>query len=220
MPTTAYGRTLGVERNGIFTSTNTDPIRPFGRLWTPAAAAWNDMRLHIGVREGHWIAPAGNASHARPVGRRGDGAAPGIVYGTQWYFWETQPPPAAWPGSSNHGWGIAVDVHHPKDALYIRKHGSRFGWSHDEGARVGEWWHFRYIGPYRSPYLALAEDERRWLYELRTLKAQKHDKPRQQVLVRVCEQRRRTLRRLAPLTKTGPTAKARRRRARMIARVT
>lgn len=175
MPTVVNGHLLGVEHNGVFNSRNTDPIRPFGRLWVPAAAAWNDMRLFIAKEHGHWIAPAGPASSARKVGVPSDWPPP--EFGTQWYFrgfWCAQGKcgNAAVPGTSNHGWGIAVDVHHTLDAFYIKKHGARFGWSHDEGARIGEWWHFRYIGGYRSPMLKLRADERRWVYLYRTLRMQ------------------------------------------------
>lgn len=176
MPTTVNGRSLGVETNGVFDEKNTDPIWPFGRLWVPAAAAWNDLRLYIGRNHKHWIAPAGPRSHAR-------------MLVDQWYFWNHRPPPAAYPGTSNHGWGIAVDVHDPKDAFYLKKYGPKFGWSHDEGARVGEWWHFRYVGTYHSPYLLLLEDERRWLYELRTLAYQKRSSARRESLHRAISER-------------------------------
>lgn len=184
------GRRLGVATNGVFNASNTDPIRPFGVLWPDAAATWNDMRLYIGERHDWWIAPAGDRSHARS---RPD----------QLYFWNHQPPPAARPYTSNHGWAIAVDVHHPTDAFYIRKYGHLFGWSHDEGARVGEWWHFRYVGTKKSPYMKLAEDERRWVYEYRTLKAQKADRNRRAVLRRAMGNRRKELWRLIYKKKRG-----------------
>jgi hypothetical protein len=31
------------------------------------------------------------------------------------------------------------------------KHGGEFGWSHAEGQRVGEWWHYIYVGGFHRP---------------------------------------------------------------------
>ena len=157
MPTHVNGRALGVAQNGAFNTRNTDPI-PGGRLWPEAAAAWNDMRAYIGKRHGVWIEPNGPNSSAR--GRE-----------AQDFFWSHQPPPAARPYTSNHGWAIAVDVRTPAMAFYIRKYGHKFGWSWDEGQRVGEWWHFRYVGGYkprrrRNPRRFLTPYERRHLNRL------------------------------------------------------
>lgn len=186
-PVLINGHPLGVQSNGIFNSLNTDPIRPFGRLWTPAALSWNDMRLYIGKKTGHWIAPLGPASHARTHHQQ-------VVLRAEWCA-KGECEKAAKPGTSNHGWGIAVDVHHPKDAFYISKYGHKFGWSNDEGARVGEWWHYRYKGGYQSPNRHLAQDERRWVYEYRTLLTQKADKSRRRVLRRTMKERRNRIKR-------------------------
>ncbi|MDQ3729661.1 MAG: M15 family metallopeptidase [Actinomycetota bacterium] len=134
MPTFVNGRALGVAANGLFNSRNTDPI-PGGRLWPEAAATWRVMRAGA-IRDGipaSYFMPAGSRSSAR--GRR-----------AQDHFWANQPPTAARPYSSNHGWGIAVDVKTRSAAAWIMANGHRFGWSWDEGRRVGEWWHFRYVG--------------------------------------------------------------------------
>lgn len=58
---------------------------------------------------------------------------------------------AAYPGTSNHGLGRAVDVLTTVMAAAIRSIGGKFGWSWDEGQRAGEWWHFRYVGGFRRP---------------------------------------------------------------------
>lgn len=134
MPVYVSGRALGVASNGVFTSRNTDPI-PGGSLWPEAAATWKAMRA-AAIADGiePWeFTPAGPNSSAR--GRP-----------AQLYFWTHQPPPAARPYTSNHGWAIAVDVRTRRAAAWIMAHGHRFGWSHDEGLRVGEWWHMRYVG--------------------------------------------------------------------------
>lgn len=132
--------------NGRLPASALDAI-PGGKLEKDAARAWNDMRAYIGKRHGVWIAPTGPNSSYR-------------TYAGQVYFWRIFQAgtgnTAAYPGTSNHGWGNAVDVATTTMAYYIRKYGARFGWSWDEGQRVGEWWHFRYIGGYKpkpkNPY--------------------------------------------------------------------
>lgn len=52
---------------------------------------------------------------------------------------------AAYPGTSNHGLGKAIDVFPTSAQNWIKKNGEQFGWSWDEGRSVGEPWHFRYI---------------------------------------------------------------------------
>ena len=49
----------------------------------------------------------------------------------------------AYPGTSNHGLGKAIDLS-GKAQDWVRKNGEQFGWSWDEGKSVGEPWHFRY----------------------------------------------------------------------------
>lgn len=161
MAVTVNGRRLGVEENGRFTEANTDPI-PGGRLWPEAALTWHAMRAAYVADGGRAadFAPAGPVSSARPRS-------------AQDYFWAHQPPAAARPYTSNHGWGIAVDVKTRAAAAWLMRRGPAFGWSHDEGARVGEWWHFRYVGAPRGLLLRLRRDplagftksERRWVRE-------------------------------------------------------
>jgi LAS superfamily LD-carboxypeptidase LdcB len=49
----------------------------------------------------------------------------------------------AFPGTSNHGLGKAIDLQ-GKAQDWVRKNGEQYGWSWDEGQSVGEPWHFRY----------------------------------------------------------------------------
>jgi peptidoglycan hydrolase-like protein with peptidoglycan-binding domain len=49
----------------------------------------------------------------------------------------------AYPGTSNHGLGKAIDLN-GRAQQWVRKHGEKFGWSWDEGKSVNEPWHFRY----------------------------------------------------------------------------
>lgn len=164
-PILVNGRQLGVARNGVFTAANTDPI-PGGRLWPEAALTWNAARaaaIADGVPAGEFM-PAGSASSARTfqqqVGLKADWAARG------------EPQKAAEPGTSNHGWGLAVDVLGPRAQAWLARHGMAYGWSHDEGARVGEVWHYRYVGAslatlarLRNRWAAYTASERRWITE-------------------------------------------------------
>ena len=110
---------------------------PGGRLERNAANAWNAMRQYIGSRTGVWIRPLGGQSSYRDIGGQN-------------YFWSLyrsgRGNVAAVPGTSNHGWGKAVDIATTTMAALVRQHGPRFGWSWAEGRRVGEWWHFTYVG--------------------------------------------------------------------------
>lgn len=84
--------------------------------------------------EGILLELAGDVSGFRPLS-------------AQRYFYAHQPPPAAFPGTSNHGWGAAGD--HKLLAgvfAWLARNAHRFGWSWDEGKRVGEQWHWRYVG--------------------------------------------------------------------------
>lgn len=59
-----------------------------------------------------------------------------------------KPGTAARPGTSNHGWGMAVDMDHPS-ATWLSEHGADYGWVHPRWARPGgarpEWWHLEYV---------------------------------------------------------------------------
>lgn len=145
---------------------------PGGRLEHKAARAWNDMYAYIGKQHGIWIRPTGPNSSYR-------------TYAAQQYFWNLYQSGrgnvAAYPGTSNHGWGKAVDVATPTMAYYIRKYGSRFGWSWAEGQRVGEWWHFTYVGGYdppkkKKPFWFLTSTEEEKVKALLRLRKKNHGK--------------------------------------------
>lgn len=195
MPTNVNGRMLGVAENGVFTEANTDPI-PGGRLWPEAALTWNAMRAEFAADGGDpdTFKPGGPNSSARTIAAQRE-------------FWANQPPPAAQPGTSNHGWGIAVDCPAASAQAWLLRRGHEFGWSHDEGARVGEPWHFRYVGAspkllrrlQRDPLAGYTTSERRWIREYDALKRTGRDSARLNVLVRVMtEQRRRIWRAAQP----------------------
>ena len=59
-----------------------------------------------------------------------------------------KPSTAAAPGTSNHGWGMAIDLDGPSSA-WLRAHGADYGWVHPLWARPGgskpESWHLEYV---------------------------------------------------------------------------
>lgn len=108
---------------------------PGGRLRKDAANSWNRMRKHIGEKTGRWIAPAGSRSSYR-------------LFADQQYFWNLYKSGrgnlAAYPGSSNHGWGTAVDLASTQMRRDIDAHGTPFGWAKSHSDAPSEWWHLRY----------------------------------------------------------------------------
>jgi D-alanyl-D-alanine carboxypeptidase len=92
---------------------------PGGRLRKDAAEAWLAMRANIGKARGVWICPTSVRTAYRP-------------YADQEYFWNLyrsgRGALAARPGTSNHGWGIAVDIPTPAMQAAVRACGHEFGW--------------------------------------------------------------------------------------------
>jgi LAS superfamily LD-carboxypeptidase LdcB len=86
--------------NGKLSSSELSAI-PSGRLRKDAADAWNAMHAEIKKKTGIDIRPSGARSSYR-------------TYSEQQYFWNLYQSGkgnlAASPGTSNHGWGLAVDV--------------------------------------------------------------------------------------------------------------
>lgn len=180
------GRELGVRDNGIFNTRNTTPI-PGGKLWTEAALTWNAMRAEF-------VADGGSPAEFMPAGPRSSARS----LEAQRFFFANQPPPAAFPGTSNHGWGIAVDVLTRAAAAWLMRNGHRYGWSWDEGKRVGEWWHHRYVGASkatlrrlkRDPLAGYTRSEQRWIREYDMLVREGRDLARRRVLRRVMAEQR------------------------------
>jgi LAS superfamily LD-carboxypeptidase LdcB len=67
-------------------------------------------------------------------------------------------PPIAYPGTSNHGWGRAIDFKdrrnvltcYDEEFLWLKNNAHRFGWVHPPWAHCGmetqEPWHWEYAG--------------------------------------------------------------------------
>lgn len=199
MPVLINGRELGVAENGRFNALNTDPIHE-GKLWPEAALTWNAMEaayIADGGKPGEMV-PAGPISSSR------DRAAQDHT----WAVYQAGGPVAAVRYTSNHGWGIAVDVKTQKAAAWLYQNAHKFGWSHDEGLRVGEWWHFRYVGlasralkrlirKHADPFVGYTVSEKRWIREYDGLKRKNKDLHRRQVLQGVMREQRKRIWKLA-----------------------
>lgn len=66
----------------------------------------------------------------------------------QWYFWNLyrsgRGALAAYPGTSNHGLGIAVDLASPQMRRIVDAIGAKYGWSKSWSDAPSEWWHIRW----------------------------------------------------------------------------
>ena len=120
--------------NGALHSGDLSPI-PGGNLRKDAATAWNAMYAYIKAKTGIEIRPTGPRSSYR------------TLY-WQKYFWNEYQAGrgnlAAVPGTSNHGWGLAVDVATPAMADAINKYGAAYGYQKKWSDGAGEWWHFKF----------------------------------------------------------------------------
>ena len=122
--------------NGGIPASALRPIAGGGQLIPAAAAAWNAMANHIYEQTGQKIAPKGPYSSYRTYAMQVEMKR---IYGSN----------AATPGTSNHGWGLAVDT--AWDAL-INRYGARFGWQKAWSDASWEPWHFTYReGHYSGP---------------------------------------------------------------------
>lgn len=115
-----------------------------------AAAGWNTMR-QCSVRAGVELYP--NASSTRPAqtAYRTLGQQQ-VLYAL---FRSGRGALAAFPGTSNHGLGRAIDTDPARMAPYIRSHGRPFGWGKIEA--FGEAWHYNYVGGFSRPDPGLSQ---------------------------------------------------------------
>ena len=67
-----------------------------------------------------------------------------IFQGVRWVK-KSGRPNTATPGLSNHGSGLAVDIHHGPIQEWMKGKGKSYGWDWAEGKRNGENWHFVYM---------------------------------------------------------------------------
>jgi hypothetical protein len=120
--------------NGRLSADELSPI-PGGELRKDAAAAWN--------------APGGPADAGlRPGGPRSSYR----TYEEQvelWGDYQAGGNLAAYPGTSNHGWGVAIDCPNGWEQEWLASHGAKFGWKKTEA--FSEAWHWNYVGGVSFP---------------------------------------------------------------------
>lgn len=124
--------------NGQLPGSELAPLvgNPGKYLRKDAAAAFNAMyhRRPVHVRDAYRI-----------LGHPGD-LDRGVW--SQWACWERYKyhggPLAAVPGTSNHGWGLAVDLYSTVDRGIVDSIGAPFGYSKSWSDAPSEWWHVLY----------------------------------------------------------------------------
>jgi hypothetical protein len=106
-----------------------------GELRKDAAASWNTMNQQARSR-GVELVPTGSMSSYRSYEEQ--------VYLYEQYLNGTGSL-AAVPGTSNHGWGLAVDVATQEMRAMIDSIGKPFGWSKATSDAPSEWWHLKWV---------------------------------------------------------------------------
>lgn len=116
--------------NGRLPSSVLAPI-PQGHLVKAAAARWNAMCAEARHRYGVTIVPMGSMSSYR-------------TYSQQVYLYaHSRPGWAARPGTSNHGWGLAVDLRTTQMRRIVDAVGAKYGIAKRWSDASWEWWHIK-----------------------------------------------------------------------------
>ena len=139
---TCDGRPAGGQANGYLDPSTLCPLSYASghALSAAAAAAFNRLTEHAKATTG---SPLCVTSSYRP-------------YGAQVAVYREKPGLAAVPGTSNHGWGLAVDLCGGVERFgsdthrWMKANAGQFGWVHPEWAQQGgskpEAWHWEYVG--------------------------------------------------------------------------
>lgn len=108
---------------------------PGGELRRDAAKAFNAMNHESVARFGVTLHPTGPRSSYRTLGEQ-----------QQLYaLWKSgRGATAAIPGTSNHGWGLAVDFATPRMREIVDQIGAKYGWAKKWSDAPGEWWHLKW----------------------------------------------------------------------------
>lgn len=127
--------------NGQIPDSALSPIAG-GELRDDCAAAWNAMNVEARSR-GLELRPTGSMSSYRSLAQ-------------QQYLYELylsgEGNLAAVPGTSNHGWGTAVDLATYDMRTMIDEIGAKYGYSKSWSDAQSEWWHIVYqAGHYSGP---------------------------------------------------------------------
>jgi len=136
LPAGATGYTNGQLPASVLSPINTG--LSCTELATPAAAGYNTMALAAGKP----IPVNGCDSSYRPYDRQ--------VYWRNYWCSRGACGNAAIPGTSNHGWGLAVDV--PQWVRgYIDQQGRAYGFDKSCSDAPQEWWHVKFCAPFHRP---------------------------------------------------------------------
>lgn len=92
------------------------------------------------------------------------------TYAEQQYFWDLyqsgQGNEAAEPGTSNHGWGLAVDLNTTQMRQIVDQIGKKYGFAKEWSDAPGEWWHIKWregnypaISKSLNPFYDFPKDE-------------------------------------------------------------
>ena len=120
--------------NGRLPPSELAPI-PGGRLRKDAAAAFNAMHAASVRRYNIPLQPFGPMSSYRDLNEQQ----------VLWNLYQSgRGNLAAHPGTSNHGWGLAVDFATPRMRGVVDAIGAPFGWSKRWSDAPSEWWHVIY----------------------------------------------------------------------------
>ena len=106
-----------------------------GRLRKDAAARWNSMNYARRKRGLSTILPNGSQSSYRTFAGQ-------VAMKAMWTR-AGRPQNAATPGTSNHGWGLAVDANNPAG---VNASGAPYGWQKKWSDAPWEPWHFKWAG--------------------------------------------------------------------------
>lgn len=167
-PAVLAGQSNGLLPASILVDTPGVAGGPLVRLVTPAARAWRALTA-AGERAGHDLMATSVVDSYRPYAvqenvfrqRYTTAYIPGVEakvwLGTTWYK-RSGYASAAVPGTSNHGWGLAVDVAHASGVLldWLVAHAPAYGWSWE---LQSEPWHIRYCTGDAIPAAVLTYEE-------------------------------------------------------------
>lgn len=133
--------------NGHLLKSELAPI-PGGSLRVDAAASWNAP----GGPADAGLRPGGPDSSYRTYDRQ--------VFWRDYWCSHGLCENAAIPGTSNHGWGLAVDIPNTWEQEWMREHGAKYGWFKNEA--FSEPWHWTYVtGHFHPPtFKELAQGDR------------------------------------------------------------
>lgn len=105
-----------------------------GRLRKDCAAAFNAMNIEARAK-GCELYPTGSKSSYRSYAQQVE------LYAL---YQSGRGNLAAKPGTSNHGWGTAVDFATPEMRAMVDRIGVKYGWAKQWSDAPSEWWHILY----------------------------------------------------------------------------